>query len=603
MCTRRYGIVDQNCDYVLRTRYPTKSLFPSILLDVQMDSLTSAAEVPIWKPEFLAPKEIRLLRIDLAESEAGLIQCTLQCFPLDTVPPYYALSYVWGHLSVQKNILINNGTFAVTENLHDALRQLPDRGDSWWWIDAICIDQSSLSEKSKHVPKMADIYSSAESVVCWLGREPLYDVELIKDVCDRIPERYTGQPQNQNLHDKLGVDLEKFLMACFQLCYNPWFHRLWTVQEYALSPRDVIALIGNDPCVKFTLSSLPAKLYDIRVNGNNVKESDSISFMIANSAVMRAITVEALAMEIRTEDWDSKSFAHQLLALFQATGQRWSSNPHDKIYGLLGIPDEEQIPPHLLPDYNKPFEQVYFDYTRYIIEHTGDLRILASTINSLEGVPTWVPDLRGCRFSAVAPETTNSAKFSSDGRTMTLQGVLIGKIILRCTGCHESMDVADQTTSLLNFEDTVLTGSAWLQQKSLPEVFREWLHAMCDSLQLSRDVVREINSMQDLLSYLPDRYWADGKKDEPGLLLPRIAERVANVDYGLLENGDVLTCAFHRSPGPDACVFAFKGSRLLSIVRPVNAAYEVVGACNSKGNAGIDEECYSKQKIELIDLV
>ncbi len=37
------------------------------------------------------------------------------------------------------------------------------------WIDAICIDQSSIAEKSMQVPLMSDIYTRAHTVFVWLG--------------------------------------------------------------------------------------------------------------------------------------------------------------------------------------------------------------------------------------------------------------------------------------------------------------------------------------------------------------------------------------------------------------------------------------------------
>jgi hypothetical protein len=37
------------------------------------------------------------------------------------------------------------------------------------WIDAICIDQSSISEQNSRVAMMADIYQKAAGVWIWLG--------------------------------------------------------------------------------------------------------------------------------------------------------------------------------------------------------------------------------------------------------------------------------------------------------------------------------------------------------------------------------------------------------------------------------------------------
>jgi hypothetical protein len=58
----------------------------------------------------------------------------------------------------------------VTQTCFDALRRLRRRiRIRTLWIDGICIDQSSTEEKNHQVALMRDIYSSAYSVVVWLG--------------------------------------------------------------------------------------------------------------------------------------------------------------------------------------------------------------------------------------------------------------------------------------------------------------------------------------------------------------------------------------------------------------------------------------------------
>jgi len=39
------------------------------------------------------------------------------------------------------------------------------------WIDATCINQSSVEEKYYHLPVMGKIYSQAQGVMIWLGEE------------------------------------------------------------------------------------------------------------------------------------------------------------------------------------------------------------------------------------------------------------------------------------------------------------------------------------------------------------------------------------------------------------------------------------------------
>jgi hypothetical protein len=53
-----------------------------------------------------------------------------------------------------------------------------------------------------------------------------------------------------------------------------------------------------------------------------------------------------------------------------------------------------QLPEELMPNYNTLFRDVFWQYTKYIIAETRDLRILQCKHNELVGYPSWVPDLR-----------------------------------------------------------------------------------------------------------------------------------------------------------------------------------------------------------------
>jgi hypothetical protein len=40
-----------------------------------------------------------------------------------------------------------------------------------FWIDAICVNQQDLVERSQQVQRMADIFSKVARVIIWLGLE------------------------------------------------------------------------------------------------------------------------------------------------------------------------------------------------------------------------------------------------------------------------------------------------------------------------------------------------------------------------------------------------------------------------------------------------
>ncbi|KAK8115627.1 hypothetical protein PG984_012129 [Apiospora sp. TS-2023a] len=65
----------------------------------------------------------------------------------------------------------------VTKNLATALTYL--RNESYarnLWVDAICINQNDLDERSTQVAQMGAIYRTARRVISWLGiRDPFFD--------------------------------------------------------------------------------------------------------------------------------------------------------------------------------------------------------------------------------------------------------------------------------------------------------------------------------------------------------------------------------------------------------------------------------------------
>src|SRR6266536_990785 len=97
---------------------------------------------------------------------------------------YEALSYAWGPPTFSERIFIDNEYLPVTANLLAALKSLAEDKPRFLWIDAICINQTDLVEKSTQIPLMTEIYRSAKQVIVWLGEE----TEGAQVAFDWIPE-------------------------------------------------------------------------------------------------------------------------------------------------------------------------------------------------------------------------------------------------------------------------------------------------------------------------------------------------------------------------------------------------------------------------------
>jgi hypothetical protein len=164
---------------------------------------------------------IRLLRLLPNEDEAAPIHCELCNYSLQRLSLrthlYEALSYVWGDPDKTLSIYVDKNQFQVTVNLHAALSHLRDYSfERVIWVDAICIDQSNLEERKQQVQLMAKIYSNANRVIVWLGREIVEIKGALEDIQLAANNELMGQPKKEIKQQ-----------AILNLLQNPWFQRIW----------------------------------------------------------------------------------------------------------------------------------------------------------------------------------------------------------------------------------------------------------------------------------------------------------------------------------------------------------------------------------------
>jgi Heterokaryon incompatibility protein (HET) len=201
------------------------------------------------------------------------IEISLVSVPLDECPPFVALSYSWGEpgpfvdpttsiftqvarcfpIKCQGRLILG------TRNLRSALRRLRQsdyiqkmappgsplakmaegltyytKNTHLYWIDAICIDQSDLQERSEQVLHMCRIYRQAQCTVAWLGETDAYTAQAIQAMI-----KVTGYSTKDAFlsrsnplaadHPFKGVSsLNKTeLMALAMLLARSWFSRTW----------------------------------------------------------------------------------------------------------------------------------------------------------------------------------------------------------------------------------------------------------------------------------------------------------------------------------------------------------------------------------------
>ena len=249
----------------------------------------------------------------------------LSVFELSNAPPFAALSYMWGPPSPRFDITISGKPLEIRENLFrffETFVKVTDNvflwkftGGLYLWIDQICIDQSSVSERNHQVAMMASIYSESSETIIWLGNIP-------------------KNPDAPCMIKKMGPSSapeESVTRAVAAIIEHDYFTRLWIVQEIILSKW------------KRVLCSHPSA-GAVWVHWGNLA-------YIARRFQYRLPSTPAKHL-VKDHLQDSRLKLIQAVRFF-SKGQ--CHDPRDKVYGLMGLVQEDQ---RLTIDYAKPLEEL-----------------------------------------------------------------------------------------------------------------------------------------------------------------------------------------------------------------------------------------------------
>ena len=106
------------------------------------------------------------------------------------------------------------------------------------WIDAICIDQASLSERNHQVAQMGAIYAAAAHVIIWLGNsKPIADFFRVWRECDEVKSSASWWMETRP--SLLAVESGWSLFAT-----HDYWMRAWITQEIAQARS--VSLLAQD---------------------------------------------------------------------------------------------------------------------------------------------------------------------------------------------------------------------------------------------------------------------------------------------------------------------------------------------------------------------
>lgn len=449
-----------------------------------------APEPFVYDP--LRPGEIRVL---YASTEAGDFVWHLRTTRLltqqsETHVAFDALSYTWGDLSQTFPFICNNQELRVHHNLKQALPYLARRQSSLpIWIDAICINQSDDAEKFAQIHMMHRIYSQATQVWVWLGCGPVDSREAIA-ILPRIVEvgkELHGQSRESfpqpTLESKGLPKLSSSVWSViWQLMDNPWFCRLWIVQEASMA-RHVRILHGSNEVDWDMLgeaidvgSNLSYGLCD--ADGQRLRRSSDDSH---NVFLIR----QAVQDSSKQVPWQN----HLLRTLLLTLRSHYCSSPYDRVFALLGFVGQDQIEQIGLGN-DLSLLDLYTRFGRFLLCSTGPnksnwwtLFYLAEASKKLSGLPSWCPDFNALTSSDALPQNslmkplasymykgqipyyasrgTSFASLSSDPYELIVRGTIFDTIDRVYPEFPHASKLRTGGTSIQEFSDMLLDIRAW----------------------------------------------------------------------------------------------------------------------------------------------
>lgn len=394
-------------------------------------------------------KSIRIVTL-LPGNSWSPIKCLIEEEKLDNIlTPYWALSYVCGTPDLVASIWINGLHLPVARNLHTALwhirRRYKDLHDLLIgnsprpiriWIDAICISQADVEERSQQVQLMKQIFEQAEHVVAWLGTSDQHSDRAFRKLV-QLRTWYDQKAQALNYQDvnravittvsrsdeaifgcqtgPLDLGEWRSLKIFFQRDY---WKRTWIVQENTskaptsyMCGGNVISASNLDVAVIIFSGCMIRPGFETLVDASGIQEA------------MRRYNLQQKRR--RLEELNFVQVVNYL--------RRYdASDPRDKIYAGIGLVTHF-TPGTMKVDYRLNVVEVYIELVRHTIDTDQNLDILAYAtepapipqgISSILGqVPSWCPDWS--RFERRVPfEKQRRSSGSLEDQVYNAEGML-----------------------------------------------------------------------------------------------------------------------------------------------------------------------------------
>lgn len=297
------------------------------------------------------------------------------------------------------------------------------------WVDAICINQDDIREKTQQVNMMDQIYKAADTTVIWLGREDHHTKTAVQFILKLYP--ILDKLQHTKIPTYQAMSLEGYMArglpyiaqhewdALASIYLRQWFQRVWVIQEVALA-QNVVCFCGPHqiPWHFLRVTTVLDGLERFRRAGSfRYTPTDGSPWHVERNFVFMLDCRERRMADEMTPDARAAKgirpvpggrFQRSLAKLVMESWTLSSTDPRDKVFALLalsrGDPDSESM----LADYALPVEQVYAQITRKMLlqppgyhplggvgSQVGPLYTLSLVLHNdsrIKTLPSWVPD-------------------------------------------------------------------------------------------------------------------------------------------------------------------------------------------------------------------
>lgn len=347
-------------DNALRDKYATHTSTEKLNLDVPSAKLEAGttSQNDVYH-SLMGTDEIRLLHLDSYDTVSQPLHGFLRPTRLSQRPDYVALSYTWadtkGDRTLCEKVFLGNAwtPFAITSNCAAALRRLRLRGGTRVvWIDAVCIDQTNIGERSHQVSMMRDIYSRAESVAIYLGGDMGQDVDT---PAGRLMQRLSDERfrAGKAVTDNWGGSFD-YHGIC-DLFGQPYWSRIWVIQEVLLAKK-----------ANIILGDASISLHEF-TNNFMKKLPESIGPLLP-------LWIYSLGGS-RSGDVDA------FINLLDKTSACRASDERDMVFALFGLVHGASLE-GLVADYSKTMTEVYTGLAAYFLIRHGQSVLLKAAASA-----------------------------------------------------------------------------------------------------------------------------------------------------------------------------------------------------------------------------